>query len=269
MAQLKLRIELNKGREGAPLDKLGDITRQLEKFLRSLADDLNIDVKKGEWLGQNFRNGSVSYDACFQVDISDSKIRHFNECVEFVADYDPDAEGVNALVSDATLLEFGRLGERIDPDETIGLGIYSPDRKRLKWRRVEYRKASKIRHAIEIPIHAYGSVQGVFHAWLKESQQPFFQLRELSTENLVRCYYADSMYQQIVESLKRRISIVHVSGNMKLDRAKRSIEEVRVDRLDRMEPLSDEQFRDFFGASPKLTGDMSTQQFIDMIRSDG
>jgi hypothetical protein len=191
MAQLKLRIELNKGRAGAPLEKLGDITRQIDRFLRSVADDLKLEVKRGEWLAQNFRNGSVSYDVAFQVDVPESKVRHFNQCIEFVADYDPDAEGINGLVSDATLLEFGRLGERIDPDETIGLGIYAPDRKRLKWRRVEYRKASRIRQAIEIPIKSYGSVQGVFHAWLKEAQQPFFQLRELATENLVRCYYTE------------------------------------------------------------------------------
>jgi len=269
MAQFKLRIELNKGREGAPLDKLGDITRQVERFLRSLADDLKLDAKKGEWIGLNFRNGSVSYDAAFQVDVPESKIRHFNQCVEFVADYDPDAEGINGLVSDATLLEFGKLGERIDPDETIGLGLYSPDRKRLKWRRVEYRKASKIRQAIEFPIRSYGSVQGVFHAWLKEAQHPFFQLRELSTENLVRCYYADEMYPQIVEGLKRRIAIVHVSGQMKLDRAKRSIEEMRVERLDKVETLSEDEFRSFFGVAPRLTGDLSTQQFIDSMRQDG
>jgi hypothetical protein len=269
MAQLKLRIELNKGREGAPLDKLGDITRQMEKFLRALSDDLKLETKKGEWLGQNFRNGSVSYDACYQVDVPDSKIRHFNQCIEFVADYDPDAEGINGLVSDATLMEFGRLGERIDPDETIGLGIYSPDRKRLKWRRVEYRKASKIRQAMEFPIQSYGSVQGVFHAWLKEAQHPFFQLRELATENLVKCFYEDGLYSQIVEGLKRRVSVVHVSGHMKLDRTKRAIDEMRVDRLDKIEEMSEDEFRSFFGSSPKFTGDTTTQQFIDLVRQDG
>jgi hypothetical protein len=269
MAQLKLRIELNKGRTGAPLEKLGDITRQIERFLRSVGDDLKLEVKKGEWIAQNFRNGSVSYDVAFQVDVAESKVRHFNQCIEFVADYDPDAEGLNGIVSDATLLEFGKLGERIDPDETIGLGIYSPDRKRLKWRRVEYRKASRIRQAVEVPVRAYGSVQGVFHAWLKEAQQPFFQLRELSSDNLVRCYYTDAMYPLIVDGLKLRTAVVHASGQMKLDRAKRSIEEMRVERLDKVEPLSADEFRSFFGMSPLLTGDQSTQQFMDAIREDG
>jgi hypothetical protein len=56
---------------------------------------------------------------------------------------------------------------------------------------------------------------------------------------------------------------------MKLDRAKKIIEEMRVERLDKVEPLSEDEFRSFFGMSPDLTGDLSTQQFIDAIREDG
>jgi hypothetical protein len=269
VAQIKLRIEINKGRAGAPLEKLGEITRQLDKFLRSLAMDLKLEVKRGEWLALNFRNGSISYDAAYQVDVPDSKVRHFNQCVEFVADYDPDAEGVNGLVSDATLLEFGRIGERIDPDEAIGLGLYSPERNRLRWRRVEYRKASRIRQAMEAPVESYGSIQGVFHAWLKEATQPFFQLRESSTESLVRCFYKDDLYPKIVEGLQRRTAIVHASGQMKLDRAKRTVEEMRVERIDQVEPLSEDEFRRFIGSSPALTGDLTTQEYVDWMREDG
>ena len=269
MAQIKLRIEINKGRAGAPLEKLGDITRQLDRFLRALASDLKMDVKRGEWLALNFRNGSISYDAAYQVDVPESKLRHFNQCIEFVADYDPDAEGLNGLVSDATLLEFGRIGERIDPDEAIGLGLYSPDRKRLRWRRVEYRRASRIRQAMELPVQSYGSVQGVFHAWLKEATQPFFQLREFSTENLIRCFYKDDLYPRIIEGLQHRNAVVHASGQMKLDRAKRSVEEMRVERIDQVQALSDDEFRQFIGSSPKLTGELTTQEYVDWMREDG
>lgn len=269
MAQIKLRIEMNKGRAGAPLEKLGHITQQIDKFLRSLATDLNIEAKRGEWLALNFRNGSISYDAAYQVEVPDSKVKFFNQCVEFIADYDPDAEGSNGLVSDATLMEYARLGERIDPDETISLGIYTPDRKRLKWRRVEYRKASRIRQAIEVPINSYGSVQGALHSLFKEAERPFFQLRELSTDNLVRCFYDDGLYGQIIDGLRHRAAIVHASGQMKFDRAKRVIGEMRVDRLDRVEPLTDDEFRSVFGMAPFLTGDLTTQQYIDDMRDDG
>lgn len=269
MAQIKLRIEMNKGRSGAPMEKLGEIAKQMERFLRSLALDMKMDVKRGEWLALNFRNGSVSWDAAFQVDVPESKLRQFNQSVEFVTDYDPDAEGINGLVSDNTLLEYGRLGERIDPDEAIGLGIYSPERKRLKWRRVEYRKASRIRQAMEAPLNTYGSVQGVLHSLLKEAPQPLFNLREAATDRLVKCFYKSDMYPAIIDALRFRSAVVHVSGAMRLDRAARTVDEIKVERLDRVEELSDDEFTSLFGMSPTMTGSLSTKQFIDSVREDG
>ena len=66
MATIRVRFQLNKGRMGAPLSKLGKIAGQAERFLRALATDANIDQSSGEWLALNFDNGSVSYDAEFQ-----------------------------------------------------------------------------------------------------------------------------------------------------------------------------------------------------------
>jgi hypothetical protein len=146
MAQIKLRVELNKGRTGAPIEKLADVSRQLDKFLRALAVDLQIEVKKGEWLAVNFENGSVKYDAALQIDVREIEFRRFNGSIEFIADYDPDSEGSNGLVSDATLLE-GRIGTCIDPDEAVNLGIYAApgSRKPKKWRQISYRSATRVK----------------------------------------------------------------------------------------------------------------------------
>ena len=63
MAHVKIRLVVNKGRHGAPLQKLGKISEQLEKFLRTLAADCNIETRPGEWVAANFTNSSVEYDA--------------------------------------------------------------------------------------------------------------------------------------------------------------------------------------------------------------
>jgi hypothetical protein len=262
MAQIKVRIELNKGRTGAPLEKLGDVARQFDKFLRSLAADLNLTAARGAWLAVNFRNGSISWDAALQDDITDAQVRHFNECLEFIADYDPDSEGTNRLVSNSTLLEFGRLGERIDSDEVIGIGVYSGGRSRLKWRRVEYSRASRIRRAIEEPIISYGSVQGLLHSVVLEARRPYFAVHELASEQVVRCYYEQPLYDDVVRAMAQRNAIIHATGDMKLDRASRTIGEMDVERIDHVQPLSDEEFQSFFGAAPQLTGELSTQDYI-------
>lgn len=270
MAQIKLRIELNKGRTGAPLDKLGEIARQLERFLRSLADDISIETKKGEWLAVNFKNGSVTYDASFQGDVSESRFSEFNRLIGFISDFDPDTESANALVSDATLLEYARIGEHIDPDETVGIGMYNPSgHGRIKWRQITYRKTSSIRQAIETPILSYGSIQGLMHSLNLLGNRPFFQIREHATNTLVRCLYGNNLYPQIVEALRERNAVVHATGHMSLDRAKQTVSEMNVDRIDKVEPLTDGEFLGLFGSAPGLTGEMTTQEFIDQMRGDG
>src|SRR4051812_21862706 len=97
MAQLKLRIAMNKGRRGVPLEKLGDVARQFDRFLRTLASDLSIDVKKGEILADKFQNGSVMWDPAYQGDVSDATLRAFNRSIEFIADFDPESDGTNGI----------------------------------------------------------------------------------------------------------------------------------------------------------------------------
>jgi hypothetical protein len=269
MARIKVRFELNKGRIGAPMSKLGDISKQAERFLRSLAVDLKIDAKAEEWLAVNFRNSSVSYDAEFQREITPADVDAFNRNLEFLADYDPDSEGPSGLVSQATALEFARLGTFIAPDEVIGLGIYGRDRARPKWRRISYARTAEIRAQLESPIPAHGSVQGVIHSLQKEVRRPFFRMRELSTDAMVNCYYPMRLYAEVVEALRERTAVLLVAGDTIFDRASRSIVELRVERIQKVRMLSSEEFEQFFGSMPDFTGDLSTDEFIDAIREDG
>ena len=262
---------MNKGRTGAPLEKLADVSRQLERFLRALSSDLNVEVKRGEWLAVNFEDGSVKYDAALQVDVRESDFNRFNESIEFVVDYDPDIEGSNGLVSNATLLEFGRIGTYIDPDEAVNFGLYETptSRKPKKWRQISYRSAVKVKHAVERPIEAYGSIQGVMHSLVKEGDRPHFHVRELATDLLIKCLYRQELYGEIVNALRDRMAVVFVTGAMKYDRVKRQIDELRADRLDRYISLSAEELHGFFGSAPKLTGHMTTSEFIRTLRADG
>ncbi len=193
MARLRLRLVLNRGRHGAPLAKLGRISEQAEKFLRALATDCNVETRPGEWLAVNFKNGSVEYDAEFQGDVNYGAAQVFSRNLEFLADFDPESEGFNGTVSETTSIEYARIGTLIDPDETVGIGIYTPRSSKLKWREMSYSKMATIRRELEAPLPTYGSLQGILHAWFKEVRDPCFQLRELATDALVRVYYPASL----------------------------------------------------------------------------
>jgi hypothetical protein len=250
MARIKLRIVLNKGRHGAPLAKLGRISEQAEKFLRSLANDCRVETRPGEWLAVNFKNGSVEYDAEFQGDVDAGVAQIFSRNMEFLADYDAENEGLNGTVSETTAIEYARIGTLIDPDEVLGIGIYSPRAKKPKWRNVTYSAMATIRRELEAPLPAYGAAQGILHAWFKEVREPYFQLRELSTDALIRVFYTSSLYPDVARAVQERTTMLIVSGNMMYDRASKSPTELRADRIDRIPILSTAEFERFFGSAP-------------------
>jgi hypothetical protein len=250
MARLRVRFSINKGRRGAPMTKLGRIAEQAEKFLRALAVDCDIPSKPGEWLAANFKNGSVEYDAELPDDVNPGSAQIFSRYLEALADFDPDGDGLNIGVSDSTAIEYARIGTIIDPDENIGLGIYPVRGGRPKWRSISYSSTSAIRRNIETPIPAYGSVQGILHAWFKEAREPNFQLRELATETLVRVLYPASLYNRVADAVRERTTMLMVSGNMLFDRATRQATELRAERIDKLEMLSTAEFESFFGSAP-------------------
>ena len=268
MTRIRVRFELNRGRTGAPLSKLGDISKQAERFLKALANDLAIDAKAGEWLAVNFKNGSVSYDAEFQGEISGAEADAFNRGLEFLAEFDPGSEGTNGSVTQATVLEFARLGSIIDPDEVIGLGIYGRGRTKPKMRLISYARTAEMRSEIETPILAYGSVQGIIHSLTKEVARPYFRIRELATGALVNCYYPGRLYDAVARALQQRTNVLHVDGQMKFDRTNRSITELVVERIETAKMLSPGEFEEFFGSCPGFTGDLTTEEWIDALRAD-
>lgn len=269
MAQLRLRIEMNKGRLGAPLEKLGAVAAQLQRFLRSLSNDLGLGGASGDWLAMDFQNGSVCWNAALAGDVPEVTVRAFNDRILFIADFDPETDGTNGLVSDSTLAEYGRIGEALDPDEVIGVGIFAPRGRQPKMRQLSYRKMHRVRRAVERPIESHGSIQGLMHSLHKEAPQPFFQIREAATDHLVKCIYGAELYDNVVKALRERAAIVHATGSMLLDRIKRQVSEMHVERIDAVEPLSDEEFQSLFGMAPGFTGRLSTNAFIDKIREDG
>ena len=99
MARIKIRLIINKGRLGAPMVKLGRISEQTEKFLKALAADCDIESHPSEWLAVNFSNGSVEFDAEFQGDVNPGAAHVFTRNLEFLADFDPKSEGLNAAIS--------------------------------------------------------------------------------------------------------------------------------------------------------------------------
>lgn len=256
MAKLKVRFIVNQGRHGAPMAKLGRIAEQTEKFLRALASDTGVDAKPGEWLAADFENSSVAYQAELPREVSLAEAEIFSKNLEFLADFDPDAEGLNGMVSDHTALEYSKIGSILDPDEIIRMGVVQPNAKKPKWRDITYANLSTMRRQIEQPIHAHGSIQGLVHSWFKEAREPYFQVRELSTSDLIKVFYANEMYDKVAKSVQNRATTIIVSGKMSYDRVSRQAVELFAERIEAMGSLSSAEFSSLAGSSPNFSSDV-------------
>ena len=269
MPRLRVRFALNRGRRGAPLAKLGKISEQAEKFLRALAEDCAIETHANEWLAVNFGDGSIEFDAEFQGDVPAGAAEIFARNLELLADYDPEHEGLNVSIGASAVLEYARIGSLIDPDEVIALGIYPPHRRhRPKWREITNNKATALRKEIEAPFPSYGTIKGILHAWFKEAQNPYFQIRELSSEALVRCLYPASLYRDVARAVQERTTVLMITGDILFDRATRQATELRAKKVDLIRMLSAEEFEQFLGSAPEFTGSMTTEELLDEVRGD-
>lgn len=267
MPHLKLRLRFNPGREGTPLDKLGDFATQAEKFLRSFAADLGVTVQKGEWLAKDFRNESTSWDTLYVETVDEKVIRDGVRVIDALTGPDPYAASSAGTFSYSTLLEFSKIGKGMDPDEVYYIGAYEHDADQEPlWREVSYRKVAEIRKFLETPQIIYGAVQGVLHAWFPGASPPFMHLRPLDDGELVKCICTPEQYGSVHEATKVPNTVLMVYGDVAWDRGTQTIQSVQVKDIEDSNQISPDQFDSLFGSMPGATGKLTTSEYIDLMR---
>ena len=232
--------------------KLGKIAEQTERFLRIFANDLGLEARAGDWLAADFKNSSVEFQAEFPKDVTAATAQIFSSGLEVLADFDPDNEGLNGMVSEAAALEYSKIGALIDPDEIIRIGVMSPEGRAPRWRDITYSSFTTIRRTLEQPITAHGAIQGILHAWYKEAKEPHFQLRELASDGLVNVYYDDRLYDRVAKAVQERSTTLMVEGQISYDKVSRKALELRAKRIDAMEMMSPTEFLEVFGCAPEF-----------------
>lgn len=138
MNSLRIRIELNRGGVGVPLEKLAKVVAETQSFLSMLCDDVRINSARGQWLGLDFDPESLNFKAEFVGPVTAEEIEAFNDAFD----------GVTPLRR-ATIRQFARIGESIEGDELIGFGLYHGDAgEPSEWRCLSKRDALRITEAI-------------------------------------------------------------------------------------------------------------------------
>src|SRR6185436_4688778 len=140
MSRLRVRIELNRGGVGVPLDKLASVVQQSQSFFRMLGDDVHIDQSQGDWLGFDFDHESLNFTAEFVGPVTQDQVAAFHAAFD----------GTTPLRR-TTIAQFARIADAIEEDEVIGFGLYlNGGEDPGEWRCLSRRDALRIAEEIQV-----------------------------------------------------------------------------------------------------------------------
>lgn len=269
MTQLRLRIELNKGGLGISMDKLAEITTETERFLRMIVEDVSRQAT-GKWIAKDFDNDSVDFTAAYISEtITAEQIQECRQALAYTMNEQTDIVNFTTKIRRATLLQYSKIAKPIAPDEAVHFGLFDIDTEELTEHHVLSKERSlEIEQRLQLTdrIQYDGSAQGIITALFK-GNNPHFRLKELYTEDWFPCYFSYNLYDKVIHALENANTIVHVAGTVLASRTERRPASMQVKRIENAEPYLEGDLEKFIGCAPHATGDMTTEEFIDLIRS--
>jgi hypothetical protein len=243
MANLRLKIELNKGKRGISLEKLEKVVQEMRRFLESMAEDIEL-IEPGSWVGVDFTNSSLGFATEYVYDVATPKLDRFNGAIFTLVN----SEYPQSLQR-STSNKFFELARNLDQGETAEISVFDQRQVPIPMR-ISYETYEVARRIRVLPSReTIGSVQGKIHSLYKESRPPHFTLRELSTENLIRCIYEPDVYPDIIRALTVNDQVIHVRGVITTDTRGHSIYHVKVRDLKLAPSYGYEDVEKFLGAN--------------------
>lgn len=262
MDSLRIKITLNKGRHGIAVEKLADIAKEAERFLECFSADMQLG--KGDWIAEKFRNGSVIFDLVYAGEAENAALQTSVKALKHMADPKTKVEDLGFGLSKTTFLQFARMASPIETDDAIGIGIYN-SRPRPKNYTLSKQRAIQIEKQIMQRVEQYGSVQGTITALFKGEKSTLWIVEKLTNRRIV-CTYAPHLYKKIYTLLEDRDSLVNAEGWMTIINGE--IEKLAIKTIDILEAYRDGDLEKLFGSDPDFTGDLTTEEYIDEIRRE-
>ncbi len=263
----KIRVTLAKGKRGIRLEQLGNVARDTSQFLQGLGNDLGLSGA-AEWIADNFTNGSLVFDLQ-NPSVKEDEGPLWQRGLKSVMARDFSDEIMNVKISHRTRQRFVAIANDVAPDEKIQFAILNgapePDVYELDQTAVAQFAAEKP------PFHKYlGGIQGIVHSFIKEAKRPKLVIRELSTKQLVDCYFTRDLYQHAVALLHDEDAVISVDGTVTEDSSSGAIIEISVTDFTPCPIFDTEWFEDHIGAFPSaLTGGGDSATLMDDWRDNG
>ncbi len=263
MHQVRIRVELNKGRVGMPLDKLAAIARDTVDFLGSLTRDLGVAEPDHAWLAERFDNGSVDFDCRLALPLEADRAAKLDSALRMVFANDYSDAETAMLIRPETRRRYAYIARPLDVDEEARFGLYrNASFESIEWFALSTALAAEIEEPLSVAHRSYGEVQGIVHAFFKEAERPYLKIRELSTKQLVNCFFPPALYGSAVEVLADPDAVVFVEGWTTESAETGGVSEIEVTDFRLAPEFNEEVYQRGVGSMPDFTGDLETSEYI-------
>ena len=269
MAELRIRIELQRPDKGIEMSKLSALAEETQKFLRMVAEDAGINPDEGTWVARDFYNQGIGFNAEYQfADVEQDQVLAYLSLVEGITDASPERQWAVPRVRPLTVLQSAKLATLAGEGETVRVGFLNGHDVVRDWRPLAKPKAVAIIEHFEAWVEYRGMLQGVIHSIYKEVNPPYFTLRDFASRELIRCEFPAAHWDDVHKALERKDAVVLVAGWIRAKRIDKSIACIRVERIEGTKPLRRDQLMALFGSAPGWAGDLTSDEFIDSVRDE-
>jgi hypothetical protein len=251
-----------------PLEKLVAVAGATVRFLGLFSKDVGLGSVERQWLAERFENGSVDFDCCFAGELDEELATRGWRGLRAVLANDYSEADMAVLIRPATRRQYARIADPLDPDEMIRFGLYrNGGIEPADWYELTRGLSVEIQEPWNVVPRSFGEVQGIIHAFFKEADRPYLKVRELSTQQLVICYFKPELYSAAVEILADQDAVVFVEGWTTESPDTGFVVEIEATDFRLAPAFSLEGFWSSLGTIPEYTGDRSTQQALDSLRN--
>jgi hypothetical protein len=176
--------------------------------------------------------------------------------------------GIAALILPKTRLQFARIADPLDPDEVIRFGLYQNGEDRpTDWFELTHTRLAEIEPPLKGIRRSFGEVQCIVHAFFKETHRPYFKVRELSTQELLNCYFEPAMYSAAVQVLAEQDAVVFIEGWTTENPETGFVDSIEATGFRLAPSFSPEEYRAALGSIPDYTGNGPTSDALEMMRN--
>lgn len=264
MKKIKLKVRLNKGQLGISVKKMSAITGGICTFLDTFCEDLSIKIPSDSWLATKPNESSFGFTVESPIELELEQERIFSvSFLNLVKN-----ESKNGHLSNRTYYNYSKIIESAGLGDTVEFGFSNDEGGGESWLELTKEVSSEIGAKIQRAVEERGAIQGVFHSVFFKAEPPYFMVRELSTGDLVKCVYNKKDYNTITSLIQKSNGVVHIAGLITWNTLNKKIDNLQAEKFEAGLEGTDQDFDDFFGCDPNITGGLPTGEYVRTLRGD-